>query len=406
MPGWTVTTWEAGVDWAAIAVVQEFVDALNERSQVIGGEVLLADVLKSKASTCTVVGTTLTAEDSIFTADYVGHTVDIADIGTRTIAAYTSGTVVTLSADGTCEDKGFILNGTDIQAASFWKTFQDFIVGHWSDFVKSHDAGVKRDRDWFGESPQHETVEPGTLFRYQSLADLFAAAGLATETFRRYQDHPDDAGVDLEGTIAIGDILGHWVWEDLMKLFNAMVWTWKVPSWIADGQNNRELGYSTVGGDLTWQEAYAAASADWGNNTDQVDGLAPMTETLGQTFGADTWAAIVQRDISKGQITVPDDLTRDVTWYAFTGPREEDYSTFDAQDDTGILDDKWTDWLTDAPATASTTVKSSAYLAPALTEPPNCGDGPTQELWEYFGWIAKDKYAVVHWDRSGGFSSY
>jgi len=399
MPGWTVTTWEAGVDWTAIAVVQEFVDALNQRSLAIGGETLLADILLSKASTCTVVGTTLTAEDSIFTAAYVGHTVDIRDIGTRTIAAYTSGTEVTLSADATCEDKGFILNGTDIQAASFWATFQDFITDRWSNFVKSHDAGVKRDRDWFGDSTQNETYDPGTLFRYQSLADLFDAAGLGTDTFRRYTTHPDDAGADLEGTIAAGDILGHWVWEDLMKLFNAMVWTPGVVAWSSGGINNEMYGDS--GGQASWALAIGGAHADW-NHESENDEARPGAATAG-TFVGGAYTGRVTRTISLAKTTAYDGLARDVTWYvrcmAVAGDR------WSAQDDPDILEGKWSDWLEDAPATDDTDIVSSAYLGAALTEPGHWYAAPWGP-WEYYGWVVADEYAVVHWDRSGGFSSY
>lgn len=399
MPGWTITDWAAGADWTAIGTLGEFVDAVNERSQAIGGAVLIDDVLKSKATTCTVVDTALTAEDSIFTEAYVGHTVTIADIGTFTISAYTSGTEVTLDADATCEDKGVILHGTDIQAASWLAVFQQFVIDNYGSFVKSHDTGTKRDRDWFGDSAQNETVDPGTLFPYQSVADLFAAAGLETDTFRRYTTHPDDGGGDLAGVIQAGDIIGHWLFEDLMKVFNALVWTGKNVSWVSGGANNEAYGQEIDA--VSWNAAMIGAHNDWGHESES-DGVSPNASTSG-TLVAGKYSAKTERGISKGQATVWNGLSRDITWYVRCIAVAGD--TWSAQDDTGILEGKWSDWRLDAPATDDPTVVSGAYLGASLGEPAYWLSEPTGD-WYFNGWVVSDEYAVVHWDRTGGLSSY
>ncbi len=399
MPGWTITDWAAGADWSALDTINEFVLALNQRSLVIGGAAILDEVVKSKAGTCTVVGTALTATAGVFSALYVNHPITIADIGTFTVAAYTSPTQVTLSADGTCESKAFIVDGTDIQAATWLATFQDFVLDNYGSFVKSHDAGVKRDRDWFGDSDQNETVAPGTLFPYQSLADLFAAAGLETETFRRYTTHPDDAGVDLEGVIQAGDIIGHWLFEDLMKVYNALVWTPGVVSWISGGVNNEAYGQSAA--EVAWNTAITGAHNDWGNESES-DGVSPYAYTAG-TKVAGAYTAKTARGISKGQATVYNGLTRDITWYVrCVAPYLHDWIT---QDDIGILDGKWSDWRLDEPATDDPTVVSGAYLGASLSEPAYWYGAPLGD-WRYYGWLVSDEYAVVHWDRAGGLSSY
>ena len=67
------------------------------------------------AGTTTVSGTVssgstvLTATAASFHASMIGHNITITDIGTFTITAYTSATVITVSGDATCTTKSFAI---------------------------------------------------------------------------------------------------------------------------------------------------------------------------------------------------------------------------------------------------------------------------------------------------------
>lgn len=69
---------------------------------------------KSSAGTVSAVGTAVTATAAKFFPTMIGHSIVIATIGTFTITAYTSSTVVTVSASATCSSKAFTITADGV----------------------------------------------------------------------------------------------------------------------------------------------------------------------------------------------------------------------------------------------------------------------------------------------------
>ncbi|MHB1158243.1 MAG: hypothetical protein ACYC26_15570 [Phycisphaerales bacterium] len=61
-------------------------------------------------------------------------------------------------------------------------------------------------------------------------APIFTGLPEAT-SFRRYRVHPSEGGQPLFGGITAGDIVGPWIFEDLQRAINLLVWTAQMGEW-------------------------------------------------------------------------------------------------------------------------------------------------------------------------------
>ena len=92
-----------------------------------------------------------------------------------------------------------ITAGTDIQAVSYWTTYQFFLENYCTNFVNP------------GDVPNNFT----DVYAWRS------AAGLNSNGFRKSTD-----GLNFTyGTMEEGDIIGSWIFEDIRKGFSALKWT-------------------------------------------------------------------------------------------------------------------------------------------------------------------------------------
>ena len=129
--------------------------------------------------------------------------------------------------------------GEDIQAVTFWKTFQDWLEDNCTSFVDEN-ATIA------GES----AVPMWTETTWQ------AEAGIHANGFRRAKVWDPDGGDDWTdntdamfgttgthdggyGVMQAGDIIGPWVFDDLQKGFGALNWTTKYTSGSTDYESRK-----------------------------------------------------------------------------------------------------------------------------------------------------------------------
>ena len=268
--------------------------------------------------------------------------------------------------------------GDDVQAATLFRAYQNWIESNLFSFVVSHDAGVARSSGHF----DGEVIIPA----YASLAEVFSAAGLAHANWRRYTTHPDEAGVVGYGQMQVGDIIGPWIFEDIQKCLNVLVWI-RWGCGIVGGDT-----YQGVGVDTDWETAKAKAEANWAR---KGDGWNPVTFSDSWAIGANLYAELYR---STGNFFVEDvwnGINRSADWYIKATKR----TVFDAYGDD-VIEDKYSFWLADEPANGDTTIESSAEFGDASVKPNNpwC-DSPTSER----GWDSYiEQMVVIRWNVSGG----
>lgn len=233
--GWTITSWQPGADWSSAAVLDEFRTAQVER---------------------------------------------------RHVSTSASNPIVSqLSA------------GDDAQNYNWWLTLQGFIEQVVGDFVVSHDSGVKRAVGYFDNT---SLAGGGNSFgHYSDLADLFSHMGLGYSDWRRYVDAPPAQGGTVQyGSMQQGDIIGHWLFEDLMTAFNGLIWTEDAfSSYVINGYEGIEAG------EETWAGAKAGAEADYG--LDASGYTAQMEATAYGQLRHDGYRAVLTREYGKGVFAIP-----------------------------------------------------------------------------------------------------
>lgn len=329
---WTITNW-ANADWSDVDILNEFVDAINERDSARGGAGNLAS--------------TISAGDD---AQAVGNSPVFEN-----------------------------MRAWQVAIESMYNTY----------FIVSHDAGTPRGAGYWDNK--------AAILKYASLTELFSAAGLSPQTgWRRYTTHPDETGSVAYGQIVAGDIIGPWIFEDLQKVLNVLVHTDSVDSAsLINGDT-----YSTgTGDDFDWETAKTEAEGNWARSGD-VDEF--YAHSRAEWIGSPSFIYQVRMDRSSGEVQLTgvwNDVTRDVDWY-FRGAK---YVTWDAQGDD-VIEDKYSLWLTDAPATNSTTVVSSTEIGDASVMPDWCAQpngGATGLGYAQSG--ANDHARVFRWNVTNGF---
>ena len=281
--------------------------------------------------------------------------------------------------------------GDDVQAASFFYQFQNWVESMPASFIVSHDAGVPRAAGHYNGA--------ATIDTYADLAAMFSAAGLAYADWRRYTTHPDDGGVVAYGKMEVGDIIGPWIFEDLQKILNVLVWAMRTQS-TTGIVYYYGYGSSTPPDETTpasWAAARAAAEAAYA-----VSGVVSSgAYSQGSLSGGGVYEArLYHRELNVQGLLVWNDVVRDADWYVKTLA----LGTFDDYGDV-VLEDVYSIYSQDEPATDATTIVSGTKLGDATVLPntPWC-DTPTAGNPTSRGWYDDAFRVVVRWNRVGGFT--
>ena len=276
--------------------------------------------------------------------------------------------------------------GDDVQAATFFTAYQQWIEDNLTSFVVSHDGGVARGGGYYDGA--------GTVGAYANLGDIFVATDLAHTNWRRYTTHPDEGGVVAYGQMQAGDIIGPWIFEDIQKCLNVLVWTKKAVTFSGEAFTGNGVG-------ATWAIATAASEADYA-----LAGASsvPDAYTLGYELGG-TYTAWQQRAACDGQATVWNGCTRHADWYIYPALPLAVLIFEDYGDD--VIEVKWSLWSQDEPATDDTAIVSGTTLGQVQMPPTApytwCG-APTLGGYAGKGWEKDDSVVVLRWNVAGGFT--
>ena len=142
------------------------------------------------------------------------------------------------NGDGSASDE--IAIGTDVQAALFFSTMQQFCISNCTNFM---DEGITI----VGTTGQYPTY-----FEYADDSAFYSEAGLGTG-FRRKTVIGSWA---TPGVMQVGDIIGYWIFEDLVKAFRALLRARRGETW-SELTRRDGYGYSEV------SHAAAYAAAPW-----------------------------------------------------------------------------------------------------------------------------------------------
>ena len=148
--------------------------------------------------------------------------------------------------------------GTDVQAVSFWTTFQDWITTYCTGFVQSHDADGSI-RAW--NCYDGETAMPGWTIANLMESASGGAAGAGQKHFRRATTIPTDwtnwtDAAYSYGQMQAGDIIGPWIFKDLQEAFRRLIWSFGSCNFSGLQTDNRQRGQ---GNDADWATAKSEA---------------------------------------------------------------------------------------------------------------------------------------------------
>jgi len=359
MPGWTVTIWDENdpawtpLDWASADFLNEYVDAVNERLLAIrlGGQCL--DAVQP-------------GDDVQLTATYPNY------------------------PEWPQDESGIIW---ELQRAviAHWVEYQDISLLRF--FARSHEADTSKRSLAFW----HTSAEAYIPDYYPTDDAARIAAGLPSPLFRRYRDKPASEGGTLEapGLIQPGDIIGPWIFEDLQKILNVLIWTTEcdyVPltgeKWYGGSGGNHEL----------WTAAKTAASGDFR----RLEQWPSIVEAVSYGWKPTNWyAADLHRSERKMRAThSPVSKARRIAWYN----RAVAAGDFNDNGDP-VLDDQWAMWLTEDYA-VDEPAETSVFLGQASSPPVWCEKPPAQYVTTMRGYGVTDISNVISWDVAGGFEYY
>lgn len=193
--------------------------------------------------------------------------------------------------------------GTAIQQYNLWWGLQHMIEYIAQYFTISHENGIEKSTPALIQQ----------INGYETLADVFAATDLPHSNWRRYTTHPNDGGTVQYGRVQAGDIMGPWVFEDIQKCLNVLVWTTagtnSVPgmSYVHTANFVDGVNYSGYGLDeRTYTAAKAGAIADWGLSTSTYYHVMAYSHAHGQYlnyYGRWDWDADIRHSDAKIQVT-------------------------------------------------------------------------------------------------------
>ena len=293
-----------------------------------------------------------------------------------------------------------VVHADIVQAATFFTAFQQWIEANRGSFVVSHDGvlGESIPRAG-GHYDGWDLLTNGEIPKYANLAAVFDAAGLEHSGWRRYTTHPDEAGVVAYGQMQAGDIIGPWIFEDIQKCLNVLVWTRPTISSREELVEYRGDGASGV----SYAAARAAAEAAW---TSIADSGRYYTQSY-QRFPSGVYTARLERvEFKCAAVNVWNGCTRHADWYIL--PTVPIYvggtRILDSYGDFEHEHDRWYSlWSRDEPVTNATTIVSAAKIGDAATMPNNpWSDAPGSRGWDHIQpwWGA----VIVRWNVAGGFT--
>lgn len=313
--GWSVPTgdWTPATYWNAVALLNEYVAAINERNAVLG----------------------LNPEAAFVVGDYVNH-----------------------PRDGRPFDP----------AQGLIRLVQNWIVANYAQFAASHDAGDPR-------QPGYWTNRAAVL-NYATLAEVFAAANLPYSHFRRYVDGPPERGGTVQyGLHQTGDIIGWWLFYDLQALLAVLVHrqrtlTWFVPDDPEDPAGHKDaLGVDAVFADAVAEFLALYAAAAWGGIP--WPGVEVEPRAWGRFFQSlGDWHVVGYRTRTAAKVTVTGATACELDFYAFArapAPWQEHADSWSDQGDP-VLRDKLSMWCTVAGDPGLTTASETlgGAVAPAI----------------------------------------
>jgi len=143
----------------------------------------------------------------------------------------------------------------------------------------------------------HWTVENAAPF----FTELPGAA-----SFRRYRVHPSEGGEVLFGTITSGDIIGPWIFEDMQRALNLLVWTAHWGYWpTGNTPKARSGGDSTI----TEAETSFASSAEYNPGYGQTSQFNYYHYTHSSSYAVQSTRETIQAQwlekLSWGQLILP-----------------------------------------------------------------------------------------------------
>ena len=277
--------------------------------------------------------------------------------------------------------------GDDVQTRSFLLQFQQWAEDSLGSFVAAWAGGEALGAGWYDGA--------ATIPHYASLAAVFAAAGLGYSDWRRYTTHPDEAGSVAYGQMQAGDIIGPWIFEDLQKILNVLVWTKRDIGWT------EKVWYSSEEFAFSWASAKAAAEAAWSIMEVSVS---PAAASRGTYYSASSYGALLSHSEASGQVAnVWNGVTRHADWYI-----KAEAAGGDSWDDYGddVLEGLFSLWSQDEPATDGSTIISGTKLGTASVMPntPWCAEPTPAATWTWRGWRILATGVVLRWNVFGGFN--
>lgn len=91
--------------------------------------------------------------------------------------------------------------------------------------------------------------------------------GLHPDGWTRYRTHPSQGGQPLHGAMQYGDIIGPWVFDELRRGLNALVWTLVNADWEHTASSHTYMQHTT-----SWSACVDAAIAAWDSPGANMDG--------------------------------------------------------------------------------------------------------------------------------------
>jgi len=303
---------------------------------------------------------------------------------------------------------GLKAEGEDVQLASVWADMQQWIIDHYNDFAISHAAGMRHPVDYYDAA--------GNVQHYANLAALFSAAGLSTSTFRAYATHPDDGGSDLSHKLTSGEIIGPWIFEDIQKCLNAMIWQQGDVGWDGTaskyGEAGLQFGWLDPNHPGPWAVVKTDVEADWDVVT--PGDYAPWATTRARFNFDGDYGAYATRLRSRCRCVdnLGTGISRAIRWFVWaTAPpiyNEGDVTEWHNNGETRISEDAWACWLVDSPSSDVTNPFSSDSLGdpaalpfPAWCQEPTADPGDRQDTTK--GWEIDYDNCLVQWDVANGF---
>jgi hypothetical protein len=304
-----------------------------------------------------------------------------------------------------------VVAGDDVQRGELWRTLQERVAALCAYFVQSHAANGTAYADDHYEGLA--ASDASTFLPVWNSADAWQAAGLyvdaGTYGFRRATTAPTDWTSNTDpaysrGYVQWGDIIGPWIFRDLQAMLNLLVWTQTLQN-TSPGEH--KLGVAPDQLNQDWAAAKAIAEADYDACTPISGGGVGDADvaayTRGYTHQDVTYEAEMWRGRSQHRVDLPAHCKRTIDWYCLGLPinyvTDPPRSFFDANGDA-VQNGQWHCWSSETPGTPAATETSTAWLG-ALARPAWCDlpVGGTLYL-GYRAWFA----ALIRWNIAGGFA--